>query len=365
MEEAGNEKGFRCFAVIFVTLLLFVISKPYILDESRRSGREITDMQQHNHHHVDHSKIKCFTDREKNAPICFEKEMPIESGGKGSRWSNVVIVGSFKTGTSWVFNVLSRHKEVSVGEIKKGGENLCCGPELEFFSQDSEALQGYSRYSKFFEQGVESPPRIVLEKSPGYAVDTLTPYRSALFLPSITRFIFTYRDSVETDMSLYLFRNLAKQNKIDYIEYADAMINSLHLWMECREKAFKNFIIPNSKGELPQLRMVQDLYNRDYFSPHTTHSLETALYQQCHDITIDRRQFSFHVGDHVYQAHLHAMNLRRWVHAVGKDRILCVRNDDELSHPNEIRAIVARFLDLPDEGWSQDDMNMQPTKRSR
>mmetsp|Transcript_13412 Transcript_13412/g.29394 ORF Transcript_13412/g.29394 Transcript_13412/m.29394 type:complete len:444 (-) Transcript_13412:294-1625(-) len=293
--------------------------------------------------------VQCFRTQTLALPLrCIRSE---DKPSKAFR--NVQIIGSFKTGTSAMYGLI-KHSYPNVVEAVAEMQGKFTGPEIKFINSDIDIAGGYKRYEGFFNVSLDTAPdrqTILLEKTPDYAFDTLAPFRAAAMLPATTKYIYTIRNSTEADMSLFMFRGLSRF-KVDYNEYVDIMVHSLEQWMDCRNRTFPQLFV-SASGSAPHASQrydVDSLFDKRIFSPDVTRQVEDALFSVCSDTFVPRNKFPWSLGVHVYQAYLHAMNLRRWVHAVGEENIMCVQNDDIVSQPNEVNTVVGRFLGLPRSG---------------
>lgn len=72
-------------------------------------------------------------------------------------------------------------------------------------ADEEEIFDGICKYQRFFPQA-NPYIKFVGEKTPFYSYDTLAPYRAGAMLQKPMKFIYTYRDDIEAEMSLYLYR---------------------------------------------------------------------------------------------------------------------------------------------------------------
>lgn len=300
-------------------------------------------------------KVNCFwLSTTTPALKCIQPENPGTSNPRTLStpiWATAVIIGSFKTGTDALVGMLGKNQHISVANTAFA-KKPCCGPEIYFLNEDEEVVRGLPRYAQFFNQTIGSPHiDLAVEKTPQYAYDLFAPYRARMFLPRTAKFIYTLRNSTEAQISLYLFRNIAAQNKVSYSEYIEQFLGPVfQKWMQCRAAAFERMLIPNIHNNRSWLT-IDSLNDPSVFSWETSHNIERQLYTECHTGAYPAGM-PFPSNNIHFHAYLHHVNLRRWIHAVGKDRVLCVRNDDILAHPDRVQQRVAEFLDIDMSGWN-------------
>lgn len=95
------------------------------------------------------AQVECFWLTSGDQLKCVLPET--QEAGNGPRWTSFIGIGPSKTGSTMLFSMLEKHKNVSMGDAYRGGRS-CCGAELHFFSTrfESDLKQGIHRYSLYF-----------------------------------------------------------------------------------------------------------------------------------------------------------------------------------------------------------------------
>lgn len=293
------------------------------------------------------AKIECFWSSDGAQLRCVRPEE--QDIGKGPRWSNFLGVGPVRTGSSAMFTMLEKHNGVSIGDAARGGAG-CCGSELYSFWTPTEPLAvkgGVKWYSSFFDQRIPSI-EMAGERTPMYSYDTLAAYRAGAMLHRPVKLIFTIRDELESDISLYLMRGFARKFKIDYSEWIKPRVAVFQNYLQCRRDYFKTLAITNSTGGRDYLS-VAEINNPAEYTWQTAGLIENFLYRKCKQGRPATRPL-FEMTDFI-QERLHAANLRRWIHVFGRENLLCIQNEDMLRHPQLVQTAVTEFLGLDQAGW--------------
>lgn len=102
-------------------------------------------------------------------------------------------VGAARSGTTWLYNCLKEHPDVTVSSIK----------EVHFFDKDEHFNKGLPYYGKFF--GRESTSKIVGEITPAYLTCTACPERIAQCFPQ-AKLILCLRNPVDRFISGYKYK---------------------------------------------------------------------------------------------------------------------------------------------------------------
>jgi hypothetical protein len=270
----------------------------------------------------------------------------------GPRWSTFLGIGPAKTGSTAVFDMLTKHQNVSMGNSYMGGLP-CCGSELYFFSveREREIYGGTKRYSLFFDKrnNLKGSAVVAGEKTPRYSYDPLAAYRAGAMLHRPVKLIFTVRDELEADMSLYMARHIATKYKADYLEWVGPRVAIFKEWMQCRQTFFSKLAIPLSDGNITYMNL-RDINDPTKYTWQTAAQIESYLYKFCQQGRTPPR-LAFYMEDYI-QERLHAANLRRWIHVFGRENLLCIQNEDMSRHPQLVQTAVTEFLGLDQAGWS-------------
>jgi hypothetical protein len=194
----------------------------------------------------------------------------------------------------------------------------CCNEELYFFTPKNEMNLnlGIRQYRKFFE--TPTPQHQFLyaaEKTPVYSYCTLSPYRAGVFLKRPIKLIFTIRDPIEADQSLYLFRAIDFKYKVNYLEWIEPRVKIIHEWMKCRETKLKEILVPNFKDQKDYFTL-HELTDPNKIDWRVASQIEHYLYKFCQRGNVTSATH-FTLYDFI-QERLYAQNLKRWAHVFGK-----------------------------------------------
>jgi hypothetical protein len=291
--------------------------------------------------------VECFPTTDNKNFYCGKADDPYTE--HGPRWSTFLGIGPSKTGSTALFHMLKMHANVTIGDSWRGGQ-ACCHDELYFFSDQGEFKIRYgslAQYSSFFDDPVHKV--MAGEKTPLYSIDTYAPYRVATLLQRPLKLIFTIRNELEADISLYSYRKIASKFKASYLEWLQPRVEMLNKWMKCRLQSFIDMLIPDVNKK-SQYVSFTNLYDSAYFDWRTSRSIEYYMRRRCGSGHDGATTF-YPIFQDYLQERLYAMNLKRWVQVFGQENILCVWNDDLLFHPAKVQAKVTEFLGLDPLGW--------------
>ena len=96
---------------------------------------------------------------------------------------------------------IGRYPGVLIGSATLGGRH-CCDAEL--YVLKDEIRKGLTSYDKYFKHEGLNEVVAVGEKTPEYAGHPMVPYRVKALFGSNVKLLYTYRDSIEMDMSNFL-----------------------------------------------------------------------------------------------------------------------------------------------------------------
>ena len=150
----------------------------------------------------------------------------------------VVGIGPAKSGSTAVFRTLASHAHIQIGNA--GTRSECCGSELYFFLRPFERHNfnlSWERLGEYFAGGLpsqsdDSGKRWFGEKTPHYAGHTQVPFLIHAMLPAAL-LVFTYRDSLELDASLYAFRGMPLRG-VPYLDWVKGRVAAHQAWTSCR-----------------------------------------------------------------------------------------------------------------------------------
>jgi hypothetical protein len=75
--------------------------------------------------HIDeYSRLECFRSLDGEKLSCGLQENQNQNG-LGPMWSNLLGIGAAKTGTTALFSLLKQHRNITVGDAKRGGTDTC------------------------------------------------------------------------------------------------------------------------------------------------------------------------------------------------------------------------------------------------
>lgn len=294
-------------------------------------------------------KVDCYWSRNLEKLRCVKVEN--QNNGNGPRWPNFIGIGPAKTGSTSLFDLLAKHENVSIAS-NEYADRPCCGSETYFLVNAADMNRGASIYSSFFKpisktNNNENTILMAGEKTPCYSYATMVPYHAAAHLKQPVKLIFTIRDAVESDISLYLYRGIDIKYKVSYLEWVTPRVEIFVKYMKCRKDLFNSFLVPDSHGRT-DYATVRDMYNASRFSWKDTANMETLIFKTCFQELPPGLAFPLY--DHIPER-LHAENMQRWIHVFGRENFLCIENDDQIQQPEKVQERVAQFLQLPVGGW--------------
>lgn len=252
---------------------------------------------------------------------CFEAEA-------AAPWTVLIGIGSAKTGTTAMVQMLSHHNAVLIGNGQLGGAQCCYG-ETYFFSKPNDMIQGWDRYLQFFPRQRQTS-KVLADKTPKYSKEEFTAYRAKLFLGRTkTKLVMTVRDRFERDVSEYFMRGIKRPYDEDLLE----RIEGFRKWSMCRSKVLSEVVGNNTHphGDLFELISVE-----------IAQIIARNIHQQCDH---------YHLGEIPLEAALYERNLYRWATLFGKENIICFDNDMIEADPEKLRARLETFLDIDPSGW--------------
>ena len=245
----------------------------------------------------------------------------------------VVGIGPAKSGSTAVFRTLASHPQIELGNAGLRGD--CCGTELYFFLRPLERRSfnaSWERLAEYFKSRLE-PLRAdsILwwgEKTPRYAGHTLVPFFLRAMLPA-ARLVYTSRDSIELDASLYAFRGM--KQRMTHMTWAQGRVAAHTDWRECRAR------------ELLQRNLSEDGLYGGELGIDAVEKVEASLHARC-----KQGQFRANGTIDAFKEVLNGWNLRRWSFVFPRSQLLCVSMSDHLSNWKDVSARLGRFLGLRD-----------------
>lgn len=296
------------------------------------------------------SELKCLFNGHIKGLKCFSPELPKLPSTDYPLWNSFLGIGPSKTGSSSLFEQLGKHKKVVIGNSTAGGR-LCCYSELYYFTKMEDVEKGIIRYKDFYTNADHVNAEAVGEKTPFYFSHPLVPYRARALLSKSLKLILTYRDPVEADISLYFHREMASTHKMAYYEWLYPRLDGLKKWVKCREIAFKSLLVQNSTHEKDYFN-IRDLHNPNIISWETAQNIEIFLLHKCEFPTPTGNVLDGLIYHSDYlQERLSVENLKRWVHVFGKENMICIKNDDQLTNAQNVLDEVTNFLGVNPDGW--------------
>lgn len=307
-----------------------------------------------------------------NHTIRCAKEENIDVAQVGSpRLPNVLIIGASETGAAALSELLANHPEVQLGRGPEGDydyESNFLLPAVATGNTDTGILQDNNspasirlgnsevtlqQFSKSYFGGVTEDSnikqKIIVDQAPAYSSNPLTPYMAKLvFSQRNPKFIFTVRDPLAADLSLYNMRKWADNMKLTYNDFTLPRINMFKKWWQCRERTFKQLLMGDVYTNKIDYVTTRDLYNPAVFTWQATQKIERQIYEKCDGMGYNSKTPSvqFTMFDDYYQERLYAINLRRWAQVYGEESILCFTNTDFIDHQPKIKKMVAAHLGI-------------------
>lgn len=316
---------------MYLFVFVFILSVERISSNESNTGNSRT------------SELKCLFNDHISGLKCFNPEAPKLPSHDKALWSSFMGIGPSKTGSSSVFKLLEKHKKILIANSIVGGKG-CCSSELYHFTEAKEVDKGIMRYLMFYNNTDHKNIEAAGEKTPFYFSHPLVPYRARAILSKSLKLIFTYRDPVEADISLYFHRAMAARFKMSYYEWLYPRLEGLKNWLNCRETAFQSLLVENSTNGKDYIS-IRDLHNQELVTWETAHNIEVFLMEKCAFGTPTGPYLSKAIYPQDYlQERLYIENLKRWVHVFGKDNILCISNDEQSTNIQNVLDKLIEFL---------------------
>ena len=250
----------------------------------------------------------------------------------------VVGIGPAKSGSTAIFRTLASHPRVQVGSAGLRGE--CCGSELYFFLRPLERRNfnlSWERLGEYFADGLPPHPdggtRWWGEKTPHYSAQTLVPFLLRAMLPAV-RLVYSLRDSLELDASLYAFRGM-QQRGVAHLDWVRGRVAAHDEWTACRSRELVRI------GHLSDERLYSGAFSVD-----TVEGIEATLHASC-----GQGQFRANGTIDAFKEVLNGWNLRRWAFVFPPAQLLCVRMTDHMSHWWRVATHLGRFLGVEPNGF--------------
>lgn len=267
-------------------------------------------------------------------------------------------IGPAKSGSTAVGLFVSSSKEVLCGfRLVPWGVNASTIRAMEASFLNRIIVSGVSSIFNSVGCGVENRSvqpcnsqadsvRVIFEKTPMYSASIEAPFvASAVFNNADTRFIYTWRDPLVQDMSLYMHRK-AFQRNLTYMDWVDQSVRRHQEWEQCRKQTFKH-IQPDFDENLTSVD--EALSDAVRFPSQIAYLTEIYFRQKCGEPAAKFR------SSDLFEEIFHHRNLNRWMRNVGEYKILCVGHDELNQRPCAVRATIAQFLSLDSLSDTVDD----------
>jgi len=270
-------------------------------------------------------------------------------------------IGPAKSGSSALWKLLCGFNGVACGSRQHPG-GLRSG-ELNILLSDDLLREGLSAYDKFFTSNVSNEPLLLYEKTPVYSASFKAPFVAANILPENTKYIYTHRNFLIQDMSLYMHRKMYERN-ITYAKWVDDSLSIHKAWENCRRKLLSKVLLATT--ELVQVPagasdyiIVDELFsNLTLFLPQEAYWTENQVSQSCGEPAPP-----FRPSDS-FEELLHHRNINRWARYVGKDQILCIDDDTHKSKPCSVIKALTGFLKTDQRSLQNIECNVELIERT-
>lgn len=294
------------------------------------------------------SQIHTFLDKHLDIHIAIS-ESPDFSTESGI-FPTFLGVGGPKSGSTRLIELLSRHPQINVGNSNLGNQT-CCGSELYVLTTGTIGEEGVTSYNKFYDtKPGDENIKALGEKTPTYSNNILAPSRVRAFLGGNTKILYTFRDSVEMDVShfMHMKRHHPDSVKMTYLEWVERRVNAQRSFISCREDALAKMIVPNSKNEVNWLQL-KDLYTSDRMSIDVMETVEGALAQACGSYADPNKRNNltdpWFVAIPDLGGILHTENMKRW-RRIDPDNFMCVTDRDQYCDQAKVVETVVKFMGL-------------------
>jgi hypothetical protein len=269
-------------------------------------------------------------------------------------------IGPAKTGSSALHKLLCGFKSVACGSRQLfGGKS----PELDILHNDNLLHEGLSAYDIFFTSTntshVSLEPLLLYEKTPVYSASFHASFVAANILPENTKYIYTHRDFLTQDLSLYMHRKMYERN-ITYAKWVDDSLSIHKAWENCRRKLLDKVLLEELLVHVGDGDYIVDelLSNSTLFLPQESYWAEMQVSQSC-----GKPAPPFRPSDS-FEELLHHRNINRWARYVGKDQILCVDHDTFKSKPCSVTKALTSFLKVERKTLQNIECNVELTERT-
>jgi len=207
-----------------------------------------------------------------------------------------VIIGAAKSGTTTLYDTLSRHPQVIPALLK----------ETNYFSKAKSRGEDWYR-TYFYHSGYDCKgQRIAGEASPKYLLDPQVPERVARLLPDV-RLIAILRDPADRAISHYHHTAWLGYDVMPIDEAVDSAIDSID--------PFKNCPWPETYAHLTENRAVQ-------------------------------ANGKAHLIGNLTAFGLYANQLAHWFQYFDQERLLLIKSEDFFADPGRTFANICRYLDI-------------------
>jgi hypothetical protein len=236
---------------------------------------------------------------------------------------NFLGIGGAKSGSTSMIYALDRYDDIVRGRRSDGNPELYAlmdtKTQLLKDKYSTLSVLGAGIYDDFFIKRFHGAT--YGEKTPIYACASMIPYRTRAIFGGDIKFIYTYRDPVEMDISLFLM-HYGKNGNISYLTWVSHLVEKFESWQNCRETKFAQMLLPPLRNSTPhQWAKLSDIYDIEKFSVSDTAAIEAYLVKTCG------------LGDISRFSALHTHNLRRWNHAFSeyhfRNMTICVTNEEQ------------------------------------
>lgn len=257
------------------------------------------------------------------------------------KWPTAIGIGPEKSGSSTLDILMSKVPSVIVG--RKKGPNDEDTFELNWLIRPQNIKLGLANYSEYFivdDPGNHEAKKVAYEKSPQYSSHSVVPYRARSFVKDL-KLVFTTRDMLELDASLYLYLQVDKAN-VSYDFWVNERIKAFARMMECRRDQFEKLMIPGSDGTK---LTIDALHDSTHFSWQAASLVESAIFETCQNgavSTFPKRSFSVPMANIFLP-----LSIKRWAHAFPADQIHCVDIKERTEDPQTSLDNFFDFVELP------------------
>jgi hypothetical protein len=233
------------------------------------------------------------------------------------RLPDFIIGGAPRSGTTWLYQVLSSHPQVYMAKPVK--------PEPKFFLIDEIYANGLTYYGHWFEPATEN--QIAGEKSTNYLENATVARRIREAVPSV-KLLFLLRDPVQRAWSNYLW---SKMNGLETLAFEDALAAE-----EERERNYP----PKLRYARPYAYRSRGLYAQQLLPYFSLFAREQILCLRFEDIETD-------ASDFVARIHRFLGVVPRPKDALGVHAVNMAENEDSMRMTGKTQRQLQHFYREP------------------